>query len=45
MKRFLCSTSALVAVGLAAGEASAASALKLGITGFYRELDRRQLRQ
>ena len=37
MKRFLCSTSALVAVGLAAGEASAASALKLGITGFYRD--------
>jgi outer membrane protein OmpU len=36
MKRFLCSTSALIAVGLAANEASAASALKLGITGFYR---------
>src|SRR6476659_5468906 len=36
MKRILRSTSALIAVGLAAGEASAASALKLGITGFYR---------
>ena len=36
MKRFLCSTSALVAVGLAAGEAPAASGLKLGISGFYR---------
>jgi hypothetical protein len=36
MKRLLYGTTALVAAGLAAGEASAASGLKLGITGFYR---------
>jgi outer membrane protein OmpU len=36
MRRVLYGTTALVAAGLAAGEASAASALKLGITGFYR---------
>ena len=36
MKKLLLGTTALVAVGLGAGEASAASALKLGITGFYR---------
>jgi len=36
MKKVLYGTTALVAAGLAAGEASAASGLKLGITGFYR---------
>ena len=36
MRRVLYGTTALVAAGLAAHEASAASALKLGITGFYR---------
>ena len=36
MKKVLYGTTALVAAGLVAGEASAASALKLGITGFYR---------
>jgi predicted porin len=36
MKKILCGTTALVAAGLLAGEASAASGLKLGITGFYR---------
>ena len=36
MKKLLLGTTALVAAGLVAGEASAASALKLGITGFYR---------
>src|ERR1700730_17673008 len=35
MKRILYGTTALVAAGLAAGEAAAASGLKLGITGFY----------
>jgi hypothetical protein len=35
-KKVLCGTTALVAAGLLAGEASAASGLKLGITGFYR---------
>jgi outer membrane protein OmpU len=36
MKIALKGTTALVAVGFAAGEASAASGLKLGISGFYR---------
>ena len=36
MKGKLCATSTLVAVGVAAGRAEAASALQLGITGFYR---------
>src|SRR6516164_6783417 len=36
MRRVLYGTTALVAAGLAAHEASAANALKLGITGFYR---------
>ncbi len=36
MKKVLYGTTALVAVGLVAGDASAASGLKLGITGFYR---------
>src|SRR4051794_38025178 len=36
MKKSLHGTTALVAAGLLAGDASAASALKLGITGFYR---------
>jgi predicted porin len=36
MKKVLYGTTALVAAGLVAGEASAASGLKLGITGFYR---------
>jgi outer membrane protein OmpU len=36
MKNLLFGTTALVAAGLAAGPASAASALKLGITGFFR---------
>src|SRR5580692_2021825 len=36
MKKLLLGTTALVAAGLVAGEASAASGLKLGITGFYR---------
>ena len=36
MRRVLYGTTALVAAGLVAGEASAASGLKLGITGFYR---------
>src|ERR1700720_4343078 len=36
MKKVLYGTTALVAAGRAAGEASAASGLKLGITGFYR---------
>src|SRR5437879_783564 len=36
MKKVLYGTTALVAAGLLAGEASAASGLKLGITGFYR---------
>ncbi len=35
MKKVLYGTTALVAAGLAAGEASAASGLKLGIAGFY----------
>jgi outer membrane protein OmpU len=34
-RRMLCGATALVAVGLSAGEAVAASGLKLGITGFY----------
>ncbi|HZT19103.1 MAG TPA: porin [Dongiaceae bacterium] len=36
MKRALCGTTALVAAGLAASSASAASGLKLGISGFFR---------
>jgi hypothetical protein len=36
MKRALYGTTALIAAGLVAGEASAASGLKLSITGFYR---------
>ena len=36
MKKILYGTTALAAGSLVAGEASAASALKLGITGFYR---------
>src|SRR6266481_10034155 len=36
MKKVLYGTTALVAAGLVAGEASAAGGLKLGITGFYR---------
>jgi predicted porin len=36
MKKILYGTTALVAAGLAAGQAEAASGLKLGITGFYR---------
>jgi outer membrane protein OmpU len=36
MKKVLYGTTALVAAGLAAGQADAASGLKLGITGFYR---------
>jgi hypothetical protein len=36
MRALLRSTTALVAVGLVAGETSAASGLKLSITGFYR---------
>src|SRR5215472_6738389 len=36
MRTSLLGTTTLVAVGLVAGEASAASGLKLGITGFYR---------
>ena len=36
MRKVLYGTTALVAAGLVAGEASAASGLKLGITGFYR---------
>jgi outer membrane protein OmpU len=36
MKRFLYGTTALVVTSLVAGGASAASGLKLGITGFYR---------
>lgn len=36
MRKTLIGTTALVAAGLAAGQASAASGLKLGITGFYR---------
>jgi outer membrane protein OmpU len=36
VKRTLLGTSALVAAGLVAGQASAATGLKLGITGFYR---------
>jgi len=36
MKRVLYGTTALVAAGLAAGDTQAASGLKLGITGFYR---------
>src|SRR5215471_1455110 len=36
MKKALYGTTALVAAGLVAGDASAASGLKLGITGFYR---------
>ncbi len=36
MKRILFGSTALVAAGLTAGEVSAASALKLGISGFYR---------
>ena len=36
MKKILYGTTALVAAGLAAGQADAASGLKLGITGFYR---------
>src|SRR5215475_6561985 len=36
MKRVLYGTTALVAAGLAAGDTMAASGLKLGITGFYR---------
>ena len=36
MKKALYGTTALIAVGLTAGEAPAASSLKLGITGFYR---------
>jgi hypothetical protein len=36
MKKRLFGTSALVAMGLAAQSASAASALQLGMTGFYR---------
>jgi outer membrane protein OmpU len=35
MKKVLYGTTALVAAGMAAGEASAASGLKLGIDGFY----------
>ena len=36
MKKILYGTTALAAAGLVAGEASAASALQLGVTGFYR---------
>jgi outer membrane protein OmpU len=36
MKRVLYATTALVVAGLTAGNASAASGLKLGITGFFR---------
>ncbi len=36
MKRGLYATSALVAAGVTAGEANAASALQLGISGYYR---------
>jgi len=36
MRRVLCGTTALVAASLAAGEASAASGLQLGINGFFR---------
>jgi outer membrane protein OmpU len=36
MKKIRYGTTALVAAGLAAGQADAASGLKLGITGFYR---------
>ena len=36
MKKALYGTTALVAAGLVAGQASAASGLKLGITGYYR---------
>ena len=36
MKRVLYGTTALVAACLAAGDTQAASGLKLGITGFYR---------
>ena len=36
MRRILCGTTALVVAGLTAGNASAASGLKLGITGFFR---------
>jgi hypothetical protein len=36
MKKALYGTTALIAAGLVAGEASAASGLKLSITGFYR---------
>jgi outer membrane protein OmpU len=36
MKKILYGTTALVAASLAAGQADAASGLKLGITGFYR---------
>src|SRR5262249_21515941 len=36
MKKALYGTTALVAAAVAAGQADAASGLKLGITGFYR---------
>ena len=36
MKRHLYGTTALVVAGLVASESQAASGLKLGITGFYR---------
>jgi hypothetical protein len=36
MKTWIMGTSALMTAALAAGEAGAASGLKLGITGFYR---------
>ncbi len=36
MKKVLCGTTALVAAGVVVGDASAASGLKLGISGYYR---------
>jgi outer membrane protein OmpU len=36
MKKALCATTALVAAGLAAGQASADGGIKLGLSGFYR---------
>ena len=38
MRKVLCGTTALVAAGLAAGEAMAASGLKLGIDGFKKRV-------
>src|SRR5271163_2279762 len=36
MKKALCATTALVAAGLAAGQASADGGIKLGLSGYYR---------